>query len=238
MVILGDMRSGRVRTTLKGHSTPIGDLRWSPNGRMLASCSDDGTLLWNPTADGPQANLVGGSPRRSPDGKNLVTLCGNTAIVWDAITLKERGRLVGHKNEIDCLAWSPDGKLLAAGTGDLSGFWRGVLPDVVLDPGSAAIVWDAATLKARHVLTGHSHNSSGLMWSADGRFLATGSWDQSVIIWDVATGERAAALTEELDEVVNAVAWSPDGKFLATTFGSFSNRTALWEIVRTRSVAK
>ncbi len=101
-----------------------------------------------------------------------------------------------------------------------------------------AIIWDATTLKARHVLTGHSHNISSLTWSPDGRFLATGSWDQSVIIWDVSTGKRAATLTEGLDEVVNTVAWSPDGNLLATTFGSFSKRTVLWEIVGTRSTAK
>jgi hypothetical protein len=38
--------------------------------------------------------------------------------------------------------------------------------------------------------------------------------------------------------VINTAAWSPDGKFLAATFGSSSNRTALWEIVRTRNAAK
>jgi WD40 repeat protein len=59
-----------------------------------------------------------------------------------------------------------------------------------------------------------------------------------VIVWDVPNGKRAARLTEGLHEVINSVAWSPDGNFLATTDGSFSNRTVLWEIVRTPSVAK
>ncbi len=238
VVILWDTQSGRAIATFKGHSTPVGDIRWSPDGKTLASVSDDGTLVWNPSAEGPQATLDGGWPRWSPDGKNLVTLDGKIAIIWDAKTLKERGRLIGHKNFIECLEWSPDGKLLATATDDPGGFWRGVLPDFVLGPGSAAIMWDATTLKARHVLTGHRHNIPSLTWSPDGRFLATGSWDQSVIIWDVSTGKRAATLTEGLDEVVNTVAWSPDGNFLATTFGSFSKRTILWEIVGTGSVAK
>ena len=84
-------------------------------------------MLWKPPAEGPHATLVGGRPRWSPDGKNLVTLYGNTPIVWDANNLKERGRLDDHENGIMCLAWSPDGKFLAGGTYDSGGFWRGVI---------------------------------------------------------------------------------------------------------------
>ncbi len=74
VVMLWDTQSGRALATFKGHSTPVGDIRWSPDGKTLASVSDDGTLLWNPPAEGPHATLDGEWPRWSPDGKNLVTL--------------------------------------------------------------------------------------------------------------------------------------------------------------------
>jgi WD40 repeat protein len=238
LVILWDTKSGKAQSTLKGHSSPVGDVRWSPDGRRIAADSYGSTLVWAPPAESPQTTLVGGWPRWSPDGKNLVTLSGNTAIVWDANTLKERGRLAGHKNFIEGLEWSPDGKLLATSTGDPGGFWRGLVPDGFLEPGADAIIWDATTLKSRWVLKDHRHNISSITWSPDGRFLATGSWDQSVIIWNVSTGKRAAKLTEGLDEVINSVAWSPDGKFLAATAGSFSNRTLIWEIIRAQTGAK
>jgi WD40 repeat protein len=94
------------------------------------------------------------------------------------------------------------------------------------------------TLKPRFKLICHRHHIENLAWSPDGRNLATGSWDASVIIWDVPTGTRAASLREGTDEVIDNVAWSPDGKNLATTFGSFQQSTMLWDVVRTKVVAK
>ena len=163
-------------------------------------------------------------PRGVPDGKNLATVVGSTAILWDSDSGKERAKLAGHANKIHCLAWSPEGTILATGSGDEGSFWRGLIPDRILGPLASAILWDASTFKARTVLTGHRHLIQSLSWSPDGRFLATGSWDQSVIIWEVRTGKRATILTEGFDEVIITVSWSPDGKVLATTFGSLSHQ--------------
>jgi WD40 repeat protein len=238
LVILWDVPTGQARSTLKGHSTRVVDVGWSPDGKTLASDSDGLTLLWDVASEKPRATLSGAGPRWSPDGKLLATLVGDTIILWDPITATERAKLTGHENDVRCLAWSPDGKMLATGSGDEGGFWRGLIPDRLLGPGSAAILWDTTTLKARFKLIGHRHHIESLTWSPDGRNLATGSWDNSVIIWDVPTGTRAATLREGFDEVINTVAWSPDGKILATTFGSFHKSTILWDVVRTKVVAK
>jgi WD40 repeat protein len=238
LVILWDAHSGQARSTLRGHSTRVVDVGWSPDGKTLASGSDASTLVWDLASETPRATFSGGLPRWSPDGKNLATVIGNTAIVWDSNTATERAKLTGHADAIWCLDWSPDGKILATGSGDAGGFWRGLIPDRVLGPGSAVILWDATTFKARFKLTGHRHHIESLAWSPDGRNLATGSWDQSVIIWDVPTGTRAVILREGIDEGIGAVAWSPDGKTLATTFGSFQKSTILWDVIRTEVVAK
>jgi WD40 repeat protein len=238
LVILWDARGGHAHSTLKGHSTRVVDVAWSPDGKTLASGSDHLTLLWDLASENPRASLSGMRPRWSPDGKHLATLVGDTAILWDPSTASERAKLTGHENGIWCLAWSPDGKMLATGSGDAGGFWRGLIPDRFLGPGSAAILWDATTFKALFKLIGHRHHIESLTWSPDGRNLATGSWDQSVIIWDVPTGTRAAILREGFNEVINAVAWSPDGRILATTFGSFHKNTILWETTGTNETLK
>jgi WD40 repeat protein len=238
LVVLWDARSGQPRTTLKGHSTRVVDVGWSPDGKTLGSGSDDLTLLWDVASEKPRATLTGARPRWSPDGKHLATIIGDTAIVWDQSTARERAKLTGHANAIWCLAWSPDGKILATGSEDAGGFWRGLIPDRLLGRGSAAILWDANTFKARFKLIGHQHHIDSLTWSPDGRNLATGSWDQSVIIWDVPTGTRTTVLRQGFVEVIDNVAWSPDGTILATTFGSFQKSTVLWDVVRTKVVAK
>ena len=238
LVILWDTGSGQVRSKLRGHSSRVVDVGWSPDGKTLASGSDDSTLIWDLTADKPRHALDGSTPRWSPDGKTLSTVVNGDLILWDPDTGKMRGKLPGTVNGVYCLAWSPDGTMLATGSADNGGFWRGLIPDAMLDPPATATIWDAKTFKVRHVLTGHRHHIASIAWRPDGRFLATGSWDKSVIIWAVGSGKRAATLVEGIDEVVDAVAWSTDGKVLATTFGSFHMSTILWETTTNKALVK
>ena len=198
LVIIWDTASGQARSTLMGHSARVVNVGWSPDGKTLASGSDDSTLLWDLASDKPRATITGMLARWSPDGKNLATVVGSTAILWDPNSGKERAKLAGHANNIYCLAWSPDGTILATGSGDEGGFWRGLIPDRILGPPATAILWDATTFKARTVLTGHRHHIQSLTWSPDGRYLATGSWDKSVIIWEETTGKRTSHLNRRL----------------------------------------
>jgi WD40 repeat protein len=64
-------------------------------------------------------------------------------------------------------------------------------------------------------------------WSADGKTLASASWDRTVKLWDVATGQERATLLGHEDNV-SAVAWSPDGKTVASA--GFDKTIKLWDV--------
>jgi WD40 repeat protein len=75
--------------------------------------------------------------------------------------------------------------------------------------------------------TGHSQKAEAIAFSPDGRYLATGGVDQTIKIWDVATGRELRTLTGHV-RAVKAVAFSPDAKLLAS--GGADGKIKLWEI--------
>ncbi len=81
-------------------------------------------------------------------------------------------------------------------------------------------------------LEGHHSDVMSVSWSPDGRTLASGSFDDTVKLWDVATGQVKATLTGH-DGSVGDVSWSPDGRTLAS--GSSDDTVKLWDVA-TRQV--
>ncbi|MFM6515812.1 MAG: WD40 repeat domain-containing protein, partial [Microcystis panniformis] len=76
-------------------------------------------------------------------------------------------------------------------------------------------------------LTGHSGVVLSVAYSPDGRYLASGSQDKTIKIWEVATGKELRTLTGH-SGWVNSVVYSPDGRYLAS--GSWDNTIKIWRV--------
>ena len=81
--------------------------------------------------------------------------------------------LEGHTGDVYSVAWSPNGKTLASGSGDRT-----------------VKLWDVATGKLLASLRGHTGAVYTVAWSPDGKTLASGSDDRTVKLWDAAVGKE------------------------------------------------
>ncbi|KAL2803394.1 putative wd40 protein [Aspergillus granulosus] len=124
---------------------------------------------------------------------------------WSA----ELQTLEGHSNEVNSVTFSPDGQLLASGSGD-----------------KTIKLWDPNTGELRQTLKGHSGWVTSVTFSPDGQLLASGSFDKTIKLWDPNTGELYQTLKGHSNEV-NSVTFSPNGQLLAS--GSKNKIIKLWD---------
>jgi WD40 repeat protein/tRNA A-37 threonylcarbamoyl transferase component Bud32 len=245
---LFDVRTREVVRELAGHSTVVQSIRFSLDGKYIATSSLDRTVKIWPVAPLPAFVSLEGHSQAvwtaafSPDGRRVATgSLDQTARIWNATngvllrTLRVRFPVVS-------LAFSHDGeKLATVGPDNSACVWKastepearshqpeeariheGVLgnpkPDADPSPRSAED-------QEPFWLRGHTRAVLSVAWSPDDRWIATGSKDNSARIWDASTGREHLTLAGHTG-LVEAVAFSPSGKVLAT--GSADGTARLW----------
>jgi WD40 repeat protein/serine/threonine protein kinase len=232
-VQIWDVATGHeVLHALRGHTSLLSGIDYSPDGRHLALGSEDKTVrIWDAKTSQEKLALPAQSApiqsmSFSHDGRWLALATGDGSsradgdiTIWDTRTGQHVRTLRGHTGWVYCAIFSPDGRRLASG---------GVDETVKL--------WDFET--GGEVLTLHEHRGPvrSVDFSPDGTRLISASHDGTVRLWDATplrneTGPEALTLSH--GACVRCVAFSPNGRHLASAGDDASVK--IWDIALGRA---
>jgi WD40 repeat protein len=217
-----DLSTRREVGRLRGHTGPVSGVAYSPDGRYLGSAGQDGVVkIWQVATGAEVLRLRYGHPLActlafSPDGRRLATATilrgvGNAMKVWDLGTGRE---LWTVRDASSGIAFSPDGKLLAA-----------------VYQGRFVGVWDATTGRHVHTLRGHAKELLSVAFSSDGRRIGSAGGDNTsdggeVAVWDAQSGQEILTLAGR-GRLYSGIAFSPDDQFLVA--GSTDGAVRVWD---------
>ncbi|NET06825.1 MAG: hypothetical protein F6K16_19415 [Symploca sp. SIO2B6] len=225
-----DNQYKRTDISLQGHRNSVTSFSLSPNGKMLASASEDNTVkLWNLENSGFEIHHNSNKISFSPDGKTLASVNEGKVKLWNL-----EGKLIQTiKGQHSSLSFSPDGKRIASASIDNTvQLWsQDGTPQAFLenftsiiyskDGQTIALVKNDNTVqlfdrdgKLLTTLKGESNSINHVEFSLDGQTLATINEDQTVKIWQ-RDGTLLSTLEEYNDSSPPTIGLSPEGGTLA-----------------------
>jgi RNA polymerase sigma factor (sigma-70 family) len=203
-VRLWDTGTGKELSTSPGHDGPVRQVAFLPNGKTAASFGADGVLWLWPISSPGRPRRVGEAVRPvqataiSADGKLAAVARHQNITILDVASGKPLHVLDSHP--VSSLAFAPDGKSLASGSG--AGLTTG--PEI----------WRLAD-KSSRTLGDERLSILDVAYSPDGKLLATAEALGIIGLWDVSTGQKARTLLNPGGPWRHAVAFDPPGKVLA-----------------------
>ncbi|GIW80095.1 MAG: hypothetical protein KatS3mg105_1902 [Gemmatales bacterium] len=199
-------------------------LRWSPDGKTLATITKNRIHLWNPTTARMirtitvPHNLIlklHGNISWSPDW-NTVAVCATGAILlYDVATGKAASPAAENAAPVDILHWSGNRLMTARSRTKM------------------LQICDPATGKPKQTFNLGEAKNWHITWSPDGTTFVTTDGQKQIRVWDSATGKISKTLTA--DSRVWSLSWSPDGRTLASTV---PDGIRLWDVLTEKPLRK
>ncbi|MBD2464610.1 WD40 repeat domain-containing protein [Oscillatoria sp. FACHB-1407] len=225
-VRIWNWRNRQLLYTFSLHTDKVETVVFSPDGQVLASAGGDKTIrFWN-VATGTLIREIESeqwitSLAFSPDGTRLISSgLGRRVEVWNWQQGRQLESFGSYSSPIYAIALSPDGQAIAFSPNSVS-------------PGAATssnAVTDRNTIHLLNLegeaviepLAGHTDYIRTLTFSPSGRFLLSGSWDNTIKLWDLQTGQLFRNFADITAQRVLSVAFSPNGRMFACGSGDAS----------------